>query len=144
MSDHFNQLMYRAETRILARDIYTGGALTEFLEKECEASNLNFNSAYAEALERGLYRFLGEQYQAALTFTIQQASEDIIDGLIQNKDDLRLYFESVAGNSIAQMPSKKVIVDLTIDARQAGLFDLLESLSVGVLPFVPPVAARVA
>jgi hypothetical protein len=136
--------MYRAETRILARNIYTGGALTEFLEKECEASNLNFDLAYAEALARGLYRFLGEQYQAALTFTIQQAAEDIIGGLIENKADLRFYFESAARNSISHMPREKAIRDLTIDARQAGLFDLLESLSGAIWPCVPPVVAQVA
>jgi hypothetical protein len=137
MSDHFNQLMDRAETRILAHEIYTGGALTAFLEKECRALNLNFESAYTEALSRGLYRVLGERYQKVLTSTIRMAEEDIRSGLIENMADLRFYFESVARNYVPRMPREKVVVDLTIDARQAGLFELLENSSNRTQGIVP-------
>jgi hypothetical protein len=137
MSDHFNQLMDRAETRILAHEIYTGGALTAFLEKECGALNLNFEFAYTEALSRGLYRVLGERYQKVLTSTIRMAEEDIRSGLIENMADLRFYFESVARNYVPRMPREKVVVDLTIDARQAGLFELLENSSNRTQGIVP-------
>src|ERR1700751_4116013 len=123
MSHQLNQLMDRAETRILAHEIYTGGALTEFIEDECKALTLNFQLAYAEALARGLYRVLGEAYQKALDSIIRMVKEDIMGGLIETTGDLEFYFESAAArNEIPLMPQKKVIVDLRIDARQAGLY----------------------
>jgi hypothetical protein len=126
MSHQLNQLMDRAETRILAHEIYTGGALTEFIEHECKALTLNFQLAYAEALARGLYRVLGEAYQKALDSIIRMVKEDIMSGLIETPGDFEFYFECSARNEIPLMPRDKVIVDLRIDTRQAGLYELLE------------------
>jgi hypothetical protein len=129
MYDHISQLMDGAETRILAHEIYTGGHLTEFLTNACAASNLNFESAYVEALARGLYRVLGEAYQKALASIIRMLREDIMRGLIETTGDLEFYFESVARTEIPLMPRDKVIVDLRIDSRQAGLYELLEKVA---------------
>jgi hypothetical protein len=65
------------------------------------------------------------------------AEEDIRSGLIENMADLRFYFESVARNYVPRMPREKVVVDLTIDARQAGLFELLENSSNRTQGIVP-------
>lgn len=145
MSHQLNQLMDRAETRILAHEIYTGGQLTEFLENACAASNLNFRSAYVEALARGLYRVLGEAYQKALDSIIRMVKEDIMSGLIETPGDFEFYFESAARNEIPLMPRNKVIVDLRIDARQAGLYELLEKVTnAAAAKYMPCVPAQVA
>ena len=52
-----------------------------------------------------------------------------MSGLIETTGDLEFYFESAARNEIPLMPQKKVIVDLRIDARQAGLYELLEKVT---------------
>ena len=145
MSHQLNQLMDRAETRILAHEIYTGGALTEFIEDECKALTLNFQLAYAEALARGLYRILGERYQKALTSTIRMVREDIMSGLIETTSDLEFYLESAARTYVPWMPREKAILDLRIDARQAGLYELLEDVTnAAAAKYMPSVPAQVA
>ena len=129
MRDKLSQLISLAWTRVLTQAIYKGGALTVFLERECQEQGIQFEVAYAEALSSGLYRYLGSRYQSALTAVIGKARDSIDFGLILDEDELRRYLDDAAHSAIPHMPSEKVLVDLMIDARQSGLFDLLVNVN---------------
>ncbi len=88
--------------------------------------SLSVEQLQREAVNQGLYHYLGGKYALALSSSIALAEGAILYGLIDSANELASFFQSTAVSLERFRCEEKALWELRIDARQNGLYNLLE------------------
>lgn len=130
MHDYVDRILEGARKGILTFQIRTAQALTDFIEEECGCNaSADSREVLDAAIGRGLFRYLGGCYQSVLNTTIAHARAAIVHAIVRNDEELVEYLKSAAATTASWMPVDKVFNDLRIDARQAGLYRLIQEVN---------------
>jgi hypothetical protein len=116
--------------RVLAHRIESSMALLEYLSFRASfEEDLSVEQLQQEAVKRGIYYLLGKRYALALQSAITLASEAILNGMIHSTDELALFLHGAAAALACFRRENKALLDLQIEARQEGLYRLLERMT---------------
>jgi hypothetical protein len=118
-----------AEDEINSGKILTAGMLTAYFQRVVAEHNYVTERELVDlALKRGLYSILGRKYQQQLDKILYAAKKEIMAGQITSSTLLRVFLDGESHGITGGYDREKVKVDLLIDARQKGLYDLLPEL----------------
>ncbi len=113
--------------RILAHNIHgSRGLLKHLYLKASFDESVTVEQLQQEAVRQGLYRLLGKRYALALSSMIALAEDAILHRQINSDDELAIFLEGAAASLNRFDRGDKALRDLRIDARQKGLYTLIE------------------
>ena len=122
------EIIEAARQRILAHRIECSMDLLEYLSFWASLEDVALEVLQEEAVREGLYRCLGERYSLALQSAISQARNAIQLGLIRSEAELGAFIQTMVDSLKRFRHEDRTLSDLSIDARQGGLYELIASL----------------
>jgi hypothetical protein len=125
------EIIEAARQRIRAHRIECSVDLLEYLSFWASLEDVDLEVLQEEAVRQGLYRCLGQQYALALKSAISQARNAIQLGMIGSEAELAAFIQTMGDSLKCFRREDRTLSDLSIDARQAGLFELIAPLGRG-------------
>ncbi len=126
------EIVDAAEREVLAHNVQSTRGLRAFF---CEhGGEAMLGSLQAEAVRRGLYRYMGQRYAEAAKELLARTRQCIAFGRIRTEDHLKRSLVELAASLVAYGDLDIAINDLLIHARQTGLYSLLASTAAENLP----------
>jgi hypothetical protein len=123
--DPIVEIVEAAEREVLAHTIESTRGLRAYLRQHGGEEQLSL--LQEEAVRRGLYRYMGQDYAKVLETRLCRARQCTAFGRIKTDDELRIYLIELAGSLVRYRDLSLAINDLLIHARQTGLYSLLAS-----------------
>ena len=122
------EIIEAARKRILVHRIQCSVDLLEYLSFRSSVEDVTLEVFQEEAVRQGLYRYLGQQYALALQSAISQARNAIQLGVIGSEAELTAFIHTLTDSLKRFRREDRTLSDLSIDARQGGLYELIGSL----------------
>ena len=121
------QIMEEARKRVLTRQICNNNELVAFLEKAATIdASVTSAELKDEAIRRGFYAHFGKRYALLLQASIDLAKDAIECRMVPDPEELDIFLEGAVDFFKDSRTPEKVNMDLRIEARQAGLYDVVE------------------
>jgi len=125
------EIIEAARQRILAHRIECSMDLLEYVSFWASLEDVALEVLQEEAVREGLYRCPGERYSLALQSAISQARNAIQLGLIGSEAELGAFIQAMVDSLKRFRHEDRTLSDLSIDARQGGLYELIAPLGRG-------------
>lgn len=124
--DPIVEIVLAAEREVLAHTIESTRDLRAYL---ClRGGEAGLENLQEEAVARGLYRYMGERYSKKLASTLSRTRRCILAGRIRTDDELRFHLTTTASTFMRFRDVELVVNDFLIEARQTGLYSLIEQV----------------
>jgi hypothetical protein len=121
------EVIEAARQRILAHRIECSIDLLQYLSFWASLEDVALEVLQEEAVREGLYRCLGERY-SLLQSAISQARNAIQLGFIGSEAELAAFIQTMGDSPKRFRREDRTLSDLSIDARQGGLYELIAPL----------------